>query len=252
MSVRVGEDVLLGVEMIDVADKGLAFTGGLHAVVGVPELPVVAAADFAVTESGPQSGRDLEVGAHLQNAVGWRAGRDHLERLRQARLVCVQVPKGFFVGGPGSEVGDGIGIRGRGPGTGGRAGLTDESVCPTLLPKDVQTRGAGAFACQPHYAVQELHIAAGYGGPVGLAWHVIPSSRATSGRDASRFRHSKTVSSSPGPTGTFRHTSSGNSRNEPTSETSVALPNPSARSSVPELSPTVGYRRLSTMSQAAR
>src|ERR1017187_3858381 len=26
-------------------------------------------------------------------------------------------------------------------------GLTDESVCPTLLPKDVQSRGAGAFAC---------------------------------------------------------------------------------------------------------
>ena len=29
------------------------------------------------------------------------------------------------------------------------AGLTDESVCPTLLSKDSQTRGAGAFACQP-------------------------------------------------------------------------------------------------------
>src|ERR1017187_68059 len=29
------------------------------------------------------------------------------------------------------------------------AGLTDESVCPTLLSKDSQTRGAGAFACPP-------------------------------------------------------------------------------------------------------
>ena len=29
------------------------------------------------------------------------------------------------------------------------AGLTDESVCPTLLPKDIHPCGAGAFACQP-------------------------------------------------------------------------------------------------------
>ncbi len=71
-----------------------------------------------------------------------------------------------------------------------------------------------------------------------------PSSRATSGRDTSRFRYSKIRSSSPAPTGTFRQTSSGNSRNEPTSETITALPSPSARSSVPELSPTVGIAQV--------
>ena len=31
-------------------------------------------------------------------------------------------------------------------------GLTDESVCLTLLPKDLQARGAGAFACQPIFS----------------------------------------------------------------------------------------------------
>ena len=50
--------------------------------------------------------------------------------------------------------------------------------------------------------------------------------RATSGRDTSRFRYSKMRSSSPAPTGTFRHTSSGNSANEPTSETSTRLAQP--------------------------
>jgi len=75
--------------------------------------------------------------------------------------------------------------------------------------------------------------------------------RATSGRAVSRFRYSKIRSSSPAPTGTFRQTSSGNSRNAPISETSTAFPNPSARSKLPELSPTVGKRRLSTMSHAA-
>ena len=32
------------------------------------------------------------------------------------------------------------------------AGLTDESICPTLLSKDIHPCGAGAFACQPFLA----------------------------------------------------------------------------------------------------
>ena len=31
----------------------------------------------------------------------------------------------------------------------GIAGLTDESVCPTLVRKGLRSCGAGAFACQP-------------------------------------------------------------------------------------------------------
>jgi NADH-quinone oxidoreductase subunit M len=34
--------------------------------------------------------------------------------------------------------------------------LADESVCPTLQPKDLPVRGAGAFACQPAAVRQEL------------------------------------------------------------------------------------------------
>jgi hypothetical protein len=32
------------------------------------------------------------------------------------------------------------------------AGLTDESVCPTLLRQDLHSCGAGAFACQPIFS----------------------------------------------------------------------------------------------------
>ena len=48
------------------------------------------------------------------------------------------------------------------------------------------------------------------------------------------------MSSSPAPTGTFRQTSSGYSAKAPTSETSTGFASPSARSMLPELSPTVG------------
>jgi hypothetical protein len=34
-------------------------------------------------------------------------------------------------------------------------GLTDESVCPTVLSKDFQPCGAGAFACQPFFALSQ-------------------------------------------------------------------------------------------------
>src|SRR6185295_818299 len=67
-----------------------------------------------------------------------------------------------------------------------------------------------------------------------------PNSRATSRRETSRFKYSYSTSSSAPPTGAFRHTSSGSSANAPTSDTITARPSPSARSRLPDVSPTVG------------
>jgi hypothetical protein len=47
------------------------------------------------------------------------------------------------------------------------AGLTDESVCSTLLSKDFHPCGAGAFACQPFFSRVRL-VRAGSPGPSRL------------------------------------------------------------------------------------
>ncbi len=71
-----------------------------------------------------------------------------------------------------------------------------------------------------------------------------PWLRARSGRVTSTLRYSKMKSSSScgrsGMVGTFRQTSPGSSANEPTSLTITALPRPSARCRLPDVSPTVG------------
>src|ERR1035437_1441646 len=52
--------------------------------------------------------------------------------------------------------------------SGGRPGLTDGSVCPTLLSKDLQAGGAGAFAqCYLNRRLPS-HLHKSWGGPPGL------------------------------------------------------------------------------------
>src|ERR1035438_8445778 len=75
-------------------------------MVGAAQLPVVAAAHFAVAELVAQGRRDLEVGAHFQDAVAGRAGRRDFERLEEARGMRVEVRGGCVANGPALQVFD--------------------------------------------------------------------------------------------------------------------------------------------------
>ena len=69
-----------------------------------PGRAVVAAAHFPVAQLGAQRGRQLKIGAHLQDAVARAARRDDREGLREARLVSFEILGGFVVERPAAHI----------------------------------------------------------------------------------------------------------------------------------------------------
>src|SRR5579884_404186 len=94
--VLVREAVFLRVEMVDKAAKTFSRGGPGFAAVHAPWRPEIAAADFAISKKVLESGRNLHVRPHLQNAVlRPAAGRD-FKRADQAGQMCANVIAPFF------------------------------------------------------------------------------------------------------------------------------------------------------------
>src|SRR5579884_838207 len=150
-----------------------------------------------------------------------------------------------------------------GDGSAGRAGAGSASTRPDII-ADEQTATFGVSrstapggSFQPRPSATAFKNAAYCGATRSHAHRSLtyflarsPSARANSGRLTSKFKYSKMKSISRPSTGTFKQTSSGSSAKEPMSDTRTGRPSPSARSSGPELSPAVGYRKLRHMSTA--
>src|SRR5713226_3036698 len=98
--VVIREGVLLRIEVIDLAGENFALRAGDFAVIGAPEFPVVAPADFAVSELVMQGGGDLQIRAHFEDTIFGRAGWRDFESLYKTGLVCVEVPEGFVAARP--------------------------------------------------------------------------------------------------------------------------------------------------------
>src|SRR5215831_8979253 len=96
--------IFLGVEVVDRALECFTVFAGDLTMIGAAEFTVVAAANFAIAELGAQSGCDLEVRPHLENAIVEPARRGDLECFDEPRLMRVQISTRLFGRGPPAKI----------------------------------------------------------------------------------------------------------------------------------------------------